>query len=379
MIPRLERPYNAEPPKELLLKHFNTPNSLFYVRNHGDVPTLEQGDYSIEIRGLVQNTITLKMDDFVGEGSSFTPVTIPVTLQCAGNRRSEVNSFAKVASKVLYEQQAIGNALWTGIPLRAVLNKAGVLPEAQHVEFIGDDSPGQGPERFFTQSIPIEKAMSKEVLLAYQMNGEPLPPIHGYPLRVIVPGYIAAKSVKWLKSIVLREDPSPSPHQQKNYKLFPPMIMGDWAHPVDWSKGLPLGETSVNSAILSPNDGETITHGGYIEVAGWAYAGGNRTVERIDISVDGGSTWVACAEAYLGEQTRWSWTLWRALVPVYYEGPLALACRAWDNATNTQPEEVSSIWNWKGYANNALHKIHILSVIKKENYSNFSDSLSFYH
>src|SRR5262249_28072208 len=158
---------------------------------------------------------------------------------CAGHRRDELATVEPIPGEIPWGAEAIGNAVWRGVTLREVLLAAGVGPEVQHVAFLGLDAMHKGGGRVaFGGSISIEKGMSAEVLLAYEMNGQPLPPHHGFPLRVLVPGYIGARSVKWLASIVLQDAPSSNYYQAHAYKVFPSHIQAERA---DWTQGQMLG------------------------------------------------------------------------------------------------------------------------------------------
>jgi len=248
---------------------------------------------------------------------------------------------------------AIGNAEWSGALLTEVLQAAGVYPEVRHVAFTGLDEIEMGDQSFgFGGSIPVEKAMSPEVLLAYEMNGEPLTPGHGFPLRVVAPGYIGARSVKWLANIRVQEEPSSNYYQTHAYKLFPPQVDEETA---DWSKGLMLGELSVNSVICQPADEEALP-AGPVSVRGYAVTGGDRSVERVDVSIDGGESWMSAD--LLEEKGPWAWRLWEASVDLD-PGEYELVARAWDSAANTQPELSEQIWNFKGYMENSWHRVRV--------------------
>ncbi|MGH2524914.1 MAG: molybdopterin-dependent oxidoreductase, partial [Anaerolineales bacterium] len=193
---RSASPYNGGPPLGLLREAFVTPNELFFVRNHGNVPRVDPAHYRLSIGGLVKRPRALSLDEL---RQNFPKRTLTATLQCAGNRREELIEVAPIPDELPWGEEAISNAAWAGAALRDVLGEgpAGIAPEARHVAFAGlDDVQRQGKTLGFGSSIPIEKALSLEVLLAYEMNGEPLPPAHGFPVRAIVPGYIGARSVK---------------------------------------------------------------------------------------------------------------------------------------------------------------------------------------
>jgi len=173
---------------------------------------------------------------------------IEATLQCAGNRRQELLPYGEIPGELLWAEEAISTARWEGVSLRAVLEAAGLGEEAAHVEFIGLDRI-EGKAEGFGGSIPLDKAMHGEVLLADRMNGAPLPVEHGYPLRVVVPGYLGARSVKWLGQIVVRTQPSQNYYQARAYKLFPGDVSPDT---VVWEEGMMLGEMPVTSVICTP-------------------------------------------------------------------------------------------------------------------------------
>ncbi|MFQ5796713.1 MAG: molybdopterin-dependent oxidoreductase [Candidatus Bipolaricaulia bacterium] len=350
LIVRQEKPFNGGPPLELLRQAFVTPTDLFFVRNHGSVPDIDPDGYRLSVTGMVNRPINLSLDEIRNHFPKSTYVT---TLQCAGNRRDDLIAIAPLPGEVAWGAEAISNARWGGVALREVLLAVGVEEGARHVAFTGLDEVEKEGRRFgFGGSIPIEKAMSPEVLLAYEMNGELLAPVHGFPLRVVVPGYIGARSVKWLASITLQTDPSANYFQAHSYKLFPPQVRAETAN---WDRGLMLGELSVNAVICQPLEGETIPASPTL-VQGYAIAGGGRPIERVDLSIDEGETWVMAD--LLEDDHPWTWRFWEANLELK-PGPYQIIARAWDSAANTQPEEVKNIWNFKGYMNNAWHRVRL--------------------
>lgn len=340
--------FNGGSPLDLLVQGNVTPKELFFVRNHGTIPSINDKAFRLKINGWVVSPLELSLDDLK---SQFSYRTLTATLQCAGNRRRELADAAPIDDQLSWGCEAIGNAVWGGVSLAEVLAVAGVKPEARHVAFSGLDTV-QHEDAPYGSSIPIEKALRPEVILAYEMNGEPLPQLHGYPLRVITAGYIGARSVKWLQEIRLQEQPSDNYFQAVAYKLFPPQTTPET---VQYETGLMLGELSVNAVICTPGE-DAALKAGKIQVKGYAMAGGERSVWRVEVSADGGQTW-QCAE-FLSEDTPWAWRLWCTELNLP-AGEHEIVVRAWDTAANTQPESVAAVWNFKGYMNNAWHRVKL--------------------
>ncbi len=350
-IVQAEQPFNAEPPLNLLRESFVTPQQLYYVRNHGSTPEVDPADYRLAISGLVERPLELSLEQIKNE---FPKETVMVTLNCAGNRREDLMKMIPMPGEIPWHAGAIGNARWSGVPLREILEAAGVKEDARHVAFEGLDEVEEGESPNFGGSVPLKKAMSPDVLLAYEMNDEPLAPKHGFPLRAVVGGYIGARSVKWLSEITVQDAPSSNYFQAKSYRLFPPYVREE---PADFSKGFPLGEISVNAAICRPMEGDSLPAGPVL-VQGYAIAGGERSMERVDLSTDQGQTWVATDLLEEGEGHPWAWRFWEAELQ-FGPGRHQIVVRAVDSAADTQPEDASSIWNFKGYVNNAWHKVTV--------------------
>lgn len=330
-----EEPRNAETPLRLLCRSDVTPNELFFVRSHGSIPIVEPDAYRLTLGGAVREALLLSLHEL---RERFPRVTVTATLACAGNRRRELERFAEVSNAVPWGAGAIGNAVWTGVRLRDLLLAAGLEPNARHVAFTGlDEVAADGRLERFGGSIPIEKALGPEVLLAYEMNGEPLPPEHGFPVRAVVPGYVGARSVKWLSTIAVQSSPSASFFQTTDYTL----------------DGRPLGELPLNSALCRPLADEVV-RGPTVAARGYALAGGSRRVERVEVSADGGATWSPAALE--GGDEPWAWRLWRAELDVPV-GPGELVVRAFDSAGDGQPETAAQVSNPRGYMNNAWHRV----------------------
>jgi sulfite oxidase len=348
MVVRGTEPYNAGPPLESLRASFLTPVPLFFVRNHGTVPVADAAAYRLTVTGLVDRKLQLSLAALQRE---FTPSTVTATIQCAGNRRRELNTVQSIEGEIPWDAEAVGTAAWTGVPLTDVLKAAGVRAPGRHVHLLGLDRVAADAQGF-GGSIPLEKAMSPEVLLAYEMNGSPLLPVHGFPLRVVVPGYIGARSVKWLRSVSVAAEPSGNYFQSRAYKLFPPHVR---AQTVDWTAGLTLTEPPVNAVICTPREGQRVQTG-YLSATGYAFAGGDRQIARVEMSADGGIHWETAQ--LVGEMHSWTWRFWEARLRLP-PGRRQLIVRAEDSAGAGQPPEPASVWNFKGYVNNAWHRVTI--------------------
>jgi sulfite oxidase len=347
-IVRQKDPFNGGPPSERLAAGFVTSNDLFFSRNHGDVPTVDRAAYRLTVDGLVDQSLSLSLGDL----RRFPRATLMATLQCAGNRREEMMAYKPIPDELPWGTEAVSNGEWSGVRLSDVLAAAEVLDGAAHAAFTGLDETERHGHRFnFGGSIPVDVALG-EALLADTMNGRPLPAAHGAPLRVVVPGYIGARSVKWLSRITLQDKPSDNYFQAKAYRLFPASFNKD---NVDWDKGLMLGEAPVSSVILSPEDKATIP-AGKVTVRGWSLAGGHRSVARVDVSADGGETWTV-ADFVQGEGA-FVWRLWEAQLDLK-PGAQEIICRAFDTAAQTQPDRAAQVWNFKGYANNSWHRVRV--------------------
>lgn len=320
------------------------------------------------MEGLPGGTLTLSLEDLK---TRFPKHTVTATLQCAGNRRSEMNQVKQVKG-LNWGIAAISNATWSGARLRDVLQAAGygsdVAKWARHVLFEGLDKDVTGTT--YGASIPLNKAVSEEgdVLLAYEMNGEDLPADHGYPVRVVVPGTVGARNVKWLGKIIVSAEESSSHWQQNDYKGFSPGT--DW-DTVDFKSAPAIQELPIQSAITTPVEGAVIDRSNEeVTVKGYAWSGGGREVVRVDVSLDGGKTWqVAQLRASeKGEEPppspppgrAWAWKLWEVTAPLPAEAQeLEIVCKAVDSSYNMQPDTVPPIWNLRGVLSNAWHRVKV--------------------
>jgi sulfite oxidase len=349
MIVHSAEPLNAEPPPPALAAGELTPLDTFYVRNHGPVPEISPAAWRLRVGGLVHRPLALSLDMLQDFGAH----EVIAALQCAGNRRAGLMAVRDIAGEAPWGPGATANARWTGARLADVLTAAGVTDGARHVAFAAPDVSGlPSPPQPFGASIPLGKATRGEVLLAWAMNGQPLPPVHGGPVRIVVPGYIGARSVKWIERISVQAEPSANFFQARSYRLLPPEGDPEMAGPGD---GLSLGPIGVNAAILTPGEGERVP-AGPVTVTGYALAGDDRRIARVDVSADGGRRWY---QACLAEElSPWSWRRWRATLDLP-PGPAEITARAWDSAANVQPESEAQRWNPKGYINYAWARLRL--------------------
>ena len=350
LITRQASPFNAEPPLPALIENWITPVDSFYVRSHGDIPVVEAKDLTLSIDGLVEKPLSFTLAELV---ERFPAAKTTATLTCAGNRRAEFAATKKVGG-VQWNAGAIGNAEWQGVRLADVLKLAGVKSEARHVWFEGRDQVTEKSVTFpFGGSIPIEKALDSAAtgatLLANRMNGQPLTPAHGFPLRNIVPGYIGARSVKWLHKITVAERPSPNHFVADVYKLVPE----DNAELI--AKTSPIYEFLLNSAICLPTS-DTAPAGERITVKGFALTNGvvGRSVEKVVVSADGGMTWKTAKVT--SRQSDFCWIFWSVELPLSKDSDRLLV-RATDSSGETQPRECP--WNYKGYQFNGWHSVKL--------------------
>jgi sulfite oxidase len=347
MIVHQAEPFNAEPPRAALAGQAVTPIETFYSRNHGPIPDVDPSTWRLHVDGLVDRTLDLSLADLQELPAS----TEAATLECAGNRRTGLIAVRPILSQEPWGPATISTAEWTGVSLRDVLAAAGPRPGAAHIAFAAPDvSDRADPPQPYGGSIPLSKALSGQVLLAWSMNGQPLPRVHGGPVRVVVPGYVGARSVKWVHRITARARPSDNYFQAVAYRLLPPdAIPGP-------GQGISLGPAILNAEILSPDDGAGLATGP-TSVTGYAFAGGgDRIVARVDVSLDSGRTWIrATVDDPAGP---WTWQLWRTTLTVPV-GRIEITARAWDNTGATQPESPASIWNPGGYANTSWARVHV--------------------
>ena len=350
LIVHSKAPYNAEPPLDRLRAAFVTPQQLLYVRSHGDIPEVNAASHRISVEGLVSQPFSFSVDEL---RHRFAAHTVQAVMQCAGNRRADMRLVRPVSGDP-WAGGAIGHAAWTGVALCDVLGAAGCRDgETLHVAFealdIAKTAKGKAP---YGVSIPLPKALTADVLLAYAMNGEDLAPEHGFPLRVVVPGFAGVRSPKWLARIVVQDAPSGAFQQAEDYKLFPPDLREATQ---DLARGVTINEMPLNSAICVPSPSAKVK-AGKVALRGYATAT-DRAVTRVDLSADGGRSWCQ-AEIEPHDASRWSWTFWNATLDLP-PGEHELVVRAWDAAGQTQPSMPDDTWNFKGYLSAGWHRVRV--------------------
>jgi len=350
LIVRTPKPLNAEPALHRLAESWITPHDSFFVRSHGSVPEVDPATFRLSIEGLVERPLTLTLTELT---SRFPQADQTATLTCAGNRRDEFPP--PRISGVPWNAGAIGNARWTGIPLRSVLEAYGLKSAARHIWFEGADQITDHGQTFpFGGSIPVERALAGNehtglALLATHMNDRPLTPSHGAPLRMVVPGFIGARSVKWLNRIIVSDRQSTNHYQADAYKL----LTSDTPEAV--AAAQPLHEYVLNSVIAVPEDGLR-PRDGRLTLRGFALAGGvaGTTLRRVEVSTDDGQSWTPAP--IVSPMREFCWSLWQVEVPVGTQARVACV-RATDSTGQTQPREI--VRNLKGYQYNAWHKVMI--------------------
>lgn len=323
-VVRMREPRNLEYPFSEL-KSWVTPAEQFYVRNHFPMPKIDPAAFTLTVEGAVERPLKLTLAELAKLGE----VATPLTLECAGNGRV----FLVPQGKGLqWGLGAVGNAEWGGVPLSTVLAGAGVNKNAVEVILVGADSgvvadPPSPGAIHFDRSLPIAKATKPEVLLATTMNGEPLTPPHGAPLRAVVGGYYGMASVKWLTKIIVTETPHHGFWQTLDYATF--------ARPVGGLPSLmPVTVMQPKASIARPTLAEVVPVGKPYPVRGAAWAGDAR-VRKVEFSADGGTTWRPAT--LTGPDKPYCWRTWEIDWTPAARGPAQLLARATDAAGATQP------------------------------------------
>ena len=332
-----------------LLKSWTTPAEHFFVRNNEHMPEVNLADWKLSVTGEVARPLTLTMDEL----AKIEPRSVTNTLECAGNGRG---FFQPRIKGVPWTRGGVGNAVFKGPPLGALLRLAGAKSAARHVAFRGVALPSRDPQ--FIRSIPIDKAMNADTIVATEMNGLPLAPEHGYPARALVPGWIGSASIKWLTEVRVMTHEFEGYYMDSAYRLpshAGPSGVKDSAGSAVAERGSVITSLPVKSVIAMPAEGSTIQAAPQpVRIFGAAWAG-TATVARVDISTDGGTSWQPAA---LGaEHARYAWRLWDLEWKAPREGNYVILSRATDSRGRRQPMEMQ--WNPEGYLWNAVDRVRI--------------------
>lgn len=371
-------PLNAEPPVPKLVEAgLITPNSIHYVRNHGVVPRLVWEFHEVEVTHC-DKKLVISMEELE---TRFSSINIPVLMACDGNRRKELNMI-KMSKGFGWGPGAASCAYWKGPLLRDVLLAAGVpdilrsnggaskrceQSTKRWINFEGADELAEGN---YSTSIPLEYAMdpTNDVMLAYSMNDHPLPPDHGYPVRVVIPGYVGGRSVKWLRRLWTSEEENSSHYHIWDNRVLPSFVTnntGKVAEIMFHHPNTACNEQTLNSIIAKPAHGEEIPlpfeASQKYRVQGFAYNGGGNIIDRVELSLDEGRSWIYCSRKFPDAALRhgkkyWTWLHWHVDVPAAnLLSTKSITVRCFDANTNTQPEKPN--WNLMGMMNNAWYKV----------------------
>lgn len=343
LLVRSLRPPDYETPVALL-DSWITPVDHFYVRSHMPVPMgLEASTWTLSIDGEVNQTVTVGLDEL----RKMPATTITTTLECAGNGRA---FFDPPVAGIQWTKGAVGNARWTGVHLADLLKRAGVKNTGRFVMMNGADRPlGAMPD--YVRQVPIEKALHPDTILAYDMNGHPLAPIHGFPLRAIVPGWEGAYAVKWLTSLRVVDREFDGFWVATAYR-YPVKRVAPGAT-VDPKDMAPLTGLVVKSLLTRPLDGTTVAPG-KVEVAGFAWAG-ETDIARVDVSTDHGASWQQAR--LVGEKAKYAWRRFEHAFDAARPESYVILSRATDASGRAQP--IVPPWNPSGYLWNAPDSVRI--------------------
>ncbi|MGI5196218.1 sulfite oxidase [Streptomyces sp. CA-288835] len=337
------------------LRYEVTPPGLHYVLVHYDIPTVGAGevdDWTLTVRGRVRNPLSLDLATL----RSFPAVTHRVTMECAGNGRARLNP-RPVSQPWLVE--AVGTADWTGVPLRTLLAEAGVEPDAVEAVFTGaDHGVERGVEQDYQRSLPLSDATADdpEVLVAYEMNGAPLPPQHGHPVRLVVPGWYGMAHVKWLRDIALTSTPFTGFQQAVAYRYRRSADNPD-------DPGEPVTRIAPRALMIPPGFPDfmsrtRVVRPGPVPLEGRAWSG-HAPVTKVEVSTDDGDTWTEAALDEGLKESAWAWRSWRTTWEAT-PGTHVLSARATDAAGHTQP--LDQPWNRGGFGNNLVQRIPVICL-----------------
>jgi len=321
-----------------------TPAGLHYLLVHYDIPAVDARSWRLHVDGLVANPLSLDLDEIRAR----PPVTIPVTMECAGNGRARLNP-RPVSQPWLVE--AVGTAAWTGTPLAPLLRAAGLDESAVEVVFTGaDHGVERGVEQDYQRALPLAEALREDALLAYEMNGQPLPVQHGFPLRLVIPGWYGMAQVKWLERITVLGEAFDGFQNSVAYRVKAEAE----------ESGEPVTRIRPRALMIPPGHPDFMSRARFVttgthDLVGRAWSG-LAPVTRVEVSADAGVTWQdAKLDPPLGE---WAWCRWSAQWTFIEPGRYELLARATDASGAVQP--VDQPWNLQGMANNMTQRVTVI-------------------
>ncbi len=326
------------------LRYPITPVGLHYLLIHFDIPAVDAGTWRLSVEGRVRSPLTLTLEEVKARPA----VSVAVTFECAGNGRAGLSPRPITQPWLL---EAVGTGQWTGTALGPLLEEAGMLDDAVEVVFTGLDRGVEGGvEQQYQRSLSLEDARREDVLLVYELNGQPLPPQHGFPLRLMVPGWYGMTNVKWLSTITVVDEPFLGYQMARGYRMR--------ATPEE--EGTPVTRIAPRALMVPPGIPEFLSRRRVVPadsvcvLTGRAWSGWG-VIERVEVSTDGARTWDDADLKEVMSPAAWrGWTYpWQPTGP----GEFELACRATDSASNTQP--LDPPWNVGGYSNNSVQRIHV--------------------
>jgi len=327
------------------LRYPITPVGLHYLLIHYDIPVVDEPSWRLEIGGSVDRPLSLSLDEL----RALPAVSVAATFECAGNGRALLRP-RPISQPWLSE--AVGTGEWRGVALRTVLEKAAVRDGSREVVFTGLDRGLEGgEEQQYRRSLPIDEAMGQDALLAYELNGRPLPPQHGFPVRLVVPGWYGMANVKWLRAIELTAEPYRGYQNERSYRF----------RSSDDDPGVPVTRIAPRALMVPPGIPDFMTRRRFVPIGGARLEGrawsGWGPIDLVEVSADGGATWDAASLDPGAADHRWQWQGWTYDWQPPGAGEYELCCRARDGAGNQQPLEAS--WNAGGYANNSVQRVAV--------------------
>lgn len=342
LIRMTERPPNYESVRSTFTTRI-TPVEKFYLRNHFDLPVVDLARWRLNVRGLVEKPLSLSLADL----ERMPQTTVEAVLQCAGNGRG---LFKPSVPGVQWRYGAMGNAEWTGVRLKDVLALAGLKKEAAFVQLQGAERPTMDATPAFIRALPVAKSLHADTLLALKMNGSPLAPDRGRPIRIVVPGWVGDDWVRALVDIEVRADEPKAFYYDTAYRF--PLNPGSPGAPIPADQMKPMTKVNVKSLLGSLSEGDRLKPGGH-ELVGVAFSG-EAGIDRVELTFDGGKSWTLArldgpATPYGFRVFRHAWNA----EPGSYE----IACRATDATGATQPDV--PVWNPAGYLYNAIDRVKV--------------------